>query len=478
MGLTLTSIISHGPARRGYSFTDSHTVPGDRLDAELDRLYQAVRDLQSVLAATFSADGTIARHAITLDMIDPDVLAHIKRACTPDLSRHLAQTHAAAGNALAQADQARSAATRAFEALRESVGLRDQAREATERAVQTGAELDQRLTAAEQEEIDASNFANDAEESANQAKRSELLSGAWAEYLEGNNPIPAMFFAETEITGQHWSSRWWATQAAAALGGFFQLYLGAWPEPPTTTFNGDPIPIGAIYYNTVSQQVFIWDGQEWKPFYAPTKSLMLTLIYRATAGQTVFDLTDLDLKGESFVMSGADPEPLDAYLNGVRVPRDAPVAGTGDWDVDPETSIVTFNQPLAAGTLFQVDILVPASRLPPSRVVTQQLLDFNIDPATGLPGQVDGVRTSFPLVLATAGHEVVTVTQAVELFICVDGVVQQPGTDYNVSADHVVFGEAPLAGARAWGIWYGPGTPVVTTTTTTVTTTEPPGAVR
>jgi hypothetical protein len=43
--------------------------------------------------------------------------------------------------------------------------------------------------------------------------------------------------------------------------------------------------------------------------------------------------------------------------------------------------------------------------------------------------------------------------------VVLEGVVQQPGNDYAISADHlsIVFNEAPLAGARAWATWFAPG---------------------
>src|SRR5262249_19360849 len=85
--------------------------------------------------------------------------------------------------------------------------------------------------------------------------------------------------------------------------------------------------------------------------------------------------------------------------------------------------------------------------LAPSTVVTQALAAFT---------PIDGSTVTYPLKVASSGAAI-SPASAVELFISVDGVVQQPGTDFNVAASNVTFGEAPQAGARVWGEWYGPG---------------------
>jgi hypothetical protein len=303
---------------------------------------------------------------------------------------------------------------------------------------------------------DAANAANHAAGDAALAEDWGIVSRDWAEHMP--DTIPPNTLAVMGVTGEHWSSRWWANRAASYFGGFFaELYLGAWPVPPTSTSNGDPIPPGAIYYNTISGQAFIWDGSQWVPFYAPTKALLLTLVYTASAGQTGFPLTTPDMAMNSFAINAAAPEPVDVYVNGVRLPSNASTNGGGDWTLTPATSTVTIGAPLKAGDLVQVDVLAPASSIAPSRVQTQALLDFDIDPVTGLPGQIDGTRTSFPLVLAPPPHTAVGVGSPQELFVSLDGVTQQPGTDYSILGGNIVFGEAPCPGARAWASWYGPG---------------------
>ena len=66
-----------------------------------------------------------------------------------------------------------------------------------------------------------------------------------------------------DISGDHWSRRWWANRADNAFGRLTDLYLGAWPDPPTTNLEGGPITVGSIYYNTDTGQMYVWDGANW-----------------------------------------------------------------------------------------------------------------------------------------------------------------------------------------------------------------------
>jgi hypothetical protein len=277
-----------------------------------------------------------------------------------------------------------------------------------------------------------------------------LVTQAWAEHMP--DPIPPNILAIMGITGDHWSSRWWANKAANAFGNMSELYLGVHPVPPTSTVTGEPIPLGAIYYNSTTNQVYVWDGTQWRTFWAPTKAYTLNLTYQLAAGATQVVLTVPDLGGNTWTLNAIDPEPLDVYLNGVRLMP----AGllTGDWTVDVSTSTITLATPVRAGTVAVVDILAPANQLAPARTVTKQLLDFDINPSTGMSGQIDGTRKTFSLALAT-DHSPVTVLSPVELQVVLDGGIQKPGVDYSVADTQITFAEAPIPGEAAWSIWFG-----------------------
>jgi len=450
--MSATTAPANGAVRRGYSFTDHSTYqpntppPGDRIDAELDRIYHMVAELRARVTEL-----TRPSELITQDMLHPEVLtvlrAGARNAVQPDIDR--AQSTLA--YAIAAADRANKEAGRAYLALQSIQVL---ARAIDERAT-TDARVQAALRTANRTAEDA---ATDAENSANHAALSEAeaenereLAGAWAEYLEGGSPIPDMFFAHTAITGQHWSSRWWALKAAGAFGQMSELYLGAHPTPPTTTSTGDPIPLGAIYYNTTNHQTYVWDGSGWAPLTQPAIGSVASLAYSATAGQSDFDTRDPDLAGSTHPMSSVTT--LDVHVNGVRALIDDP-PGVGDYTVDKINSTISFTRPLLQGSIVQIDV-VSAVTVVAGIVVVVSLLDFDIDPVTGNPGQIDGTRKVFPLALAS-DRTPVTVTRSSDVSVSVDGVTQQPDRDYTALDTSITFTEAPLPGARAWGIWYSP----------------------
>jgi hypothetical protein len=447
------------PPTRQYSFTDwqvnnpTSPPPGDRLDAEYDRANSAISETIDWAGTSLNTDGTL-RDAIVgennlvaglFDQIGSDAAAEIQ----PLVDEAQAFADAAAASAGTAADAATTAANQAIAAA----GAAGTASAAAISANSASFQAQDSQSAAEAAATSAQNADNHATGEAAFCAEYGVLTQAWAEHMP--DPIPPNILATMGVTGDHWSARWWANQAAQAFGSFATLYLGAWPEPPTTSITGGAIPIGAIYYNTALEQVFVWNGQEWVPFYAPTKAVTLSLIYRTTAGQTAIDLTVPDLIGNTWSITAADPEPLEVYANGVRLLQ-TQGSVTGDWSLDPVTSTLTLVSAPVLGTLVLIDVLAPASSLPPARVTTQQLLDFDVDPSTGTAGQIDGTRTTFPLALMVPPHDPITVARAVDLLVFIDGVTQKPGNDYNVTGTNITFGEPPTPGGGAWALWFAP----------------------
>lgn len=54
-----------------------------------------------------------------------------------------------------------------------------------------------------------------------------------------------------------------AIEAAATLDSFDDRYLGAKASAPTVDNDGDALVTGALYWNTVSNNLFVWDGAAW-----------------------------------------------------------------------------------------------------------------------------------------------------------------------------------------------------------------------
>lgn len=266
------------------------------------------------------------------------------------------------------------------------------------------------------------------------------VSIEWAEHMP--DTVPPNVLIATGITGQHWSSRWWATRAAAAFGGqMAYLYLGPQPFPPTTTPTGGTIPIGAIYYDTTLNGTYVWNGTAWEPFNTPQKAASSVLFYNGAAGQTAFPLTANDMFGNASQALLADgSQGVEVWLNGARL---TPTIGgvTNDYAVNVATSTVTLAEATQAGAVLAVDVLTPASAFAPSNVA---LVKIKIIP--------DGTTVSFPLIDYSNNpyHSV----NAAQFLVAVDGVPQNPGLDYTMAGDgnSIVFTTAPAADSTAFAI--------------------------
>lgn len=272
------------------------------------------------------------------------------------------------------------------------------------------------------------------------------VSIEWAEHMP--DTIPGNILAINAVSGDHWSSRWWANRSANAFGMLAWWYQGAWPAPgpPTTplTPTGQPIPPGSMYFNTSLGVMMVWNGSTWVNAYAPGKATTASLYYLATAGQTVFPLSVADRNGKTFAFNQAAPEGAQAFVNGVRLEP------TFDFTIDAVASSITFLRPLSVNSLVIFDFLTPVGQLTASGTVNTVLLS---------PIVPDGVKTVFTgLTVAMNGHPA-NIAKNEELCVSVDGVIQQPGAAYTASVATLTFVEAPFATSNIFIVWFGPANP-------------------
>jgi hypothetical protein len=59
-----------------------------------------------------------------------------------------------------------------------------------------------------------------------------------------------------------------AQHAADQVEGFESLYLGAKATAPTVDNEGNPLVVGALYFNTTDDTMYVWDGSIWVDFVA------------------------------------------------------------------------------------------------------------------------------------------------------------------------------------------------------------------
>jgi len=79
-----------------------------------------------------------------------------------------------------------------------------------------------------------------------------------------------------------------AAAAASSLDSFDDRYLGPKSSDPTLDNDGNALVTGALYYNTTTQTMKVYDGANWITATAAGTTAMNVYKYVATAGQTTF----------------------------------------------------------------------------------------------------------------------------------------------------------------------------------------------
>lgn len=126
-----------------------------------------------------------------------------------------------------------------------------------------------------------------------------------------------------------------AAAASAAYDSFDDRYLGAKSVAPTTDNDDNALLVGAVYWDTVSNQMFTWSGSQWKPTFVTgntTRSLVT-----ATAGQTVVPTPTYVVGNNS----------LQVFFNGSKL-------NLGLDYTETSQNSITFTAPLSAGDEVEV----------------------------------------------------------------------------------------------------------------------------
>jgi len=131
-----------------------------------------------------------------------------------------------------------------------------------------------------------------------------------------------------------------ATAAAASYDSFDDRYLGAKSTPPTVDNDGNTLVTGAIYWNSVSNQMFAWTGSAWGSISSTAD--IYRFRYTAAGGET----SESGLDDNGLTLSYI-PGKEQVYLNGVLLAR------TSDYNATNGTSI-TGLAALTAGDILEV----------------------------------------------------------------------------------------------------------------------------
>jgi hypothetical protein len=431
-----------------YDFGSVQVAPAYEIDRQFDNHRRSIEGLIKQLSKVVRADGKLNNDLLTPESFPKQTLEKIQSAALSDALR----AHEATAVMLKEITARQKAIEKSTQELRALIHLNLSDNQATRslgeevQASQVAHKAAVVSTQAEARDMldDAFNAQNEVLRQAAVAEDWANVSIAWAEYMPWT--IPPNILATNAITGEHWSSRWWAHRAGEYVNGFLVgYYMGPFPNPPLMTATGAPIRVGSIYFNTSNNQPYIFDGTDWIPFTTPQKAATSSLFYEATTGQTSFPLTAMDLFGNS--ITALDPsgdEGIEVWLNGVRLTPDG--AGfVGDFTVDYATSSIVLAQAVPVASLLAVDVLLPPSQLAPAQVTLSKLQ----------PITPDGVLTTFDLI--DAGGAPVLVSSAAQLLIVLDGVSQEPGVDFQIGANasSIEFAAAPTADAHSFIVLMG-----------------------
>ncbi len=103
-----------------------------------------------------------------------------------------------------------------------------------------------------------------------------------------------------------------ASNAAEIWKDFEARYLGAHDSPPTEDGQGNELVAGALYYDTVEENMFVYDGEVWIAASSASIQTITTFEFLATDGQTEF--SGMDLNGLPLQF---DSDNVQVFLNGV-----------------------------------------------------------------------------------------------------------------------------------------------------------------
>lgn len=260
-------------------------------------------------------------------------------------------------------------------------------------------------------------------------------SQAWAEFLDGNNAIPDAYLTENDVTGDHWSARWWAHRAGEIVqdgaSNIFKYYIGAYYTPPASDPNGDALVPGCLYYDLTNNMMMVWDGDEWLPFIVAAPADLVEFHYYAKdQGQTLFG--GIDIFGKTPSSLNTSVCNVNVFLNGVRLTENL------DWHVVDGDHIR-----IPGGAAYNSIVTIERFDAPQTTyAATAGKIDVN-------RWVFDGATRDFEIYVNGRAY---APANAAQVLVSIDGVMQDPGVDFTTSGNRIEFIRAPLIDAKAWGL--------------------------
>jgi hypothetical protein len=279
------------------------------------------------------ADPTNDQDAVNKRYFDGTFLPTLQAqvtAATTQANNAATSASAASGSASAAATSASNAATSASNSASSATASASSASAASTSASNAAGSASAAATSASQASTSASNAASSASTATTQANNAatsatNAANSATAAATSATNAANSATAAATSASNAAGSATSAANSASAAADTYDQFddrYLGAKASNPATDNDGDPLITGALYFNTVANEMRVYDGAIWKAAGATVNGTAIRQTFTATAGQTTFAIT-----------GGYDAGFADVYLNGVKLVNGVDVTVTSGTDV-------------------------------------------------------------------------------------------------------------------------------------------------
>ena len=293
-------------------------------------------------ATSAAADATTAANSVA------SIAAY---ATTASNSASAAATSAssAATSASSALTSANSASTSAASAAASAASIVGDAAAAATSAASASTSASSALTSANSASTSAASAltsANSASTSAANALTSETnaATSASSASTSASSALTSANSASTSASSALTSANSAATSASSAATSyddFDDRYLGAKSTPPTLDNDGNPLLTGALYWNTVTNEMFVWSGTAWGGI--SSTAALFRYRYTLSGGET--SVSGVDDNGNTLAyLTGKEQ----VYLNGVLMVR------AQDYTATNGTSITGFSPALAASDVIEI----------------------------------------------------------------------------------------------------------------------------
>ena len=200
-----------------------------------------------------------------------------------------------ASNASTSATNAASSATtasgHASTASTQATNAASSASAASTSATNAASSASAASTSASNASTSATNAASSASAASTSATNaSNSASTATTQATNASNSASSASTSATNAANSATAAQTAQTAAEAALDSFDDRYLGAKSSNPTLDNDGNALVTGAIYFNTSSTEMRVWNGSTWQTI-ATLPDLVLEYEFTATAGQTSYTFT-------------------------------------------------------------------------------------------------------------------------------------------------------------------------------------------